>query len=98
MFLENGYSWWKMPQLYIFMPLSNICQFEGLFGSHQNLHLKSESKAHPNDLLLYRKWIGCSNMERGREEEREKSIADHQNDNSFARELPVSKAGCTIYS
>ena len=43
-------------------------------------------------------------MERGREEERaiervrEKSIADHKNDNSFARELPVSKAGCTIYS
>ena len=32
------------------------------------------------------------------EKEREKSIADHKNDNSFARELPVSKAGCTIYS
>ena len=36
--------------------------------------------------------------ERKREKEREKSIADHKNDNSFARELPVSKAGCTIYS
>ena len=35
---------------------------------------------------------------REREREREKSIADHKNDNSFARELPVSKAGCTIYS
>ena len=36
--------------------------------------------------------------EEEREREREKSIADHKNDNSFARELPVSKAGCTIYS
>ena len=36
--------------------------------------------------------------EREREWEREKSIADHKNDNSFARELPVLKAGCTIYS
>ena len=36
--------------------------------------------------------------QRAREREREKSIADHKNDNSFARELPVSKAGCTIYS
>ena len=35
---------------------------------------------------------------REREKEREKSIADYKNDNSFARELPVSKAGCTIYS
>ena len=41
----------------------------------------------------------CKEEEREWEKgEREKSIADHKNDNSFARELPVSKAGCTIYS
>ena len=33
--------------------------------------------------------------ERERERERER---DKRNDNSFARELPVLKAGCTIYS
>ena len=33
--------------------------------------------------------------EESRERERERDVRD---DNSFARELPVLKAGCTIYS
>ena len=31
-------------------------------------------------------------------ESEERDIIDERNDNSFARELPVLKAGCTIYS
>ena len=38
-------------------------------------------------------------MFRVRETKRvERGIVDKRNDNSFARELPVLKAGCTIYS
>ena len=38
-------------------------------------------------------------MLRVRERKRvERGIVDKRNDNSFARELPVLKAGCTIYS
>ena len=37
-------------------------------------------------------------MLRLREERVERGVVDERNDNSFARELPVLKAGCTIYS
>ena len=36
-----------------------------------------------------------SEEERRKKKERERDVRD---DNSFARELPVLKAGCTIYS
>ena len=44
---------------------------------------------------MNRKQQRTTERDKTRERERER---DKRNDNSFARELPVLKAGCTIYS